>query len=134
MVGETFAEYFLYRCGFKNDSPTWTARRFVGAKMQIAKGGVSGGAQYYLGFDPFEALPGWGGQVPPYFEEISPGLTGGLPRQYSLLGPIDGTDPYRGLYSQLSILGAIARRVCGEWNLETYWQVDKSPYSGSTNL
>lgn len=125
MVGETFAEYFLFRCGLSPHSIGWTPRRFDGSKLAVNKN-ADDKNKYLTRFDPFEPLPGpdWEGDVPPYFSALPATGVGGLPKQYSIMGARTVGDNKSGHFDASSILAAVANRARAEWNLHTDWEAD----------
>lgn len=136
MVGECFADYFLFRCGAprydKNwgNSETWRAIKFNGKEFRSP---MPAADKFILNFDAYEALPGDQGALPSkYFTDMPVASDPRRPcigqtiddgRILSGRSPVNDRD-VMSPFVQTSTLHALWRRVEAEWKHETEWNGD----------
>lgn len=138
IVGESFADYFLFRCGADridketSNPPTWRALQFDATQFFE---GAPGSKKFKLSFDAFEPLPNANAPTPNSYFKLMP-LSNEPPRRICLgmevdggpLGPARATrgevDDELSTFRTTSVLSALWKRVEAEWQHQTKWNGD----------
>jgi len=146
IVGECFADYFLFRCGAPRSdktwggAETWRALAFDGNEFHFPRQNNESHINYKLDFDPFERLPRDKDAVPSlYFKDLP---VGNDPRRPCVGQQIDEGRTLTGrsavadrdvlsAFVQTSTLHALWRRVEAEWKRETEWNGDNEKMSSA---